>query len=167
MRMRYPCTGSSHRLKSAPQAEPATQGSQKEAPHGYRGSSLIRNHLPLGPYSKPLLRALRFSYERGTPVSQSSSPSMPWPSLPQPSFSSERGGSQGTLRTIRWLCCWSTRAPTASILADGRVGLRLLSVNGFTHPSGHLWRDEWIAPSGPLSVSIRHRTLYFPLLSSG
>ena len=41
--------------------------------HGYRGISPIRNRLPLGPYSRPIPRSLRWSqgggvvtYERGT-----------------------------------------------------------------------------------------------------
>ena len=31
----------------------------------YRGTSLIRNRLPLGPYSKPMSRALRWSQRAG------------------------------------------------------------------------------------------------------
>ena len=37
----------------------------------HRGTSLIRNRRPLGPYSRTMLSALEgwaFSYERGTPV---------------------------------------------------------------------------------------------------
>ena len=37
----------------------------------YRGTSLARNHTPVGPYRRPMPRVLgcwAFSYERGTPV---------------------------------------------------------------------------------------------------
>ena len=49
----------------------------------YRGTSLVRNCLLLGPHNRPLPRALRCSWgggavsdERGTPVSGSLSPSL-------------------------------------------------------------------------------------------
>ena len=58
------------RVSNLPPAAPASMR------HGsiYRGILLIRDHLPLGPYSRALPRALwwyqggAFSYERGTPV---------------------------------------------------------------------------------------------------
>ena len=50
------------------------QSSESYCCHGYRATSLTRKRLPLGPYSRPMPRALRWSfggavsYERGTPV---------------------------------------------------------------------------------------------------
>ncbi|KAJ1486119.1 hypothetical protein T484DRAFT_2358500 [Baffinella frigidus] len=48
----------------APPHRPGSERNPAEQPYRaplYRGTSLIRNRLPLGPYSRPMPRALRWS----------------------------------------------------------------------------------------------------------
>ena len=48
-----------------------------------RGTSLIRNNPPVGPYSSPMPREVGVSYERGTPVLEAGGVHLEGPAAPR------------------------------------------------------------------------------------
>ena len=82
LNLRPSSAGRGRRIRRAPRRRAASRSSSGSvttwatpacfpAPNPYRGTSLIRKHTPLGPYSGPITRVLggcAFSCGRGTPV---------------------------------------------------------------------------------------------------